>query len=804
MQEFKIATGSSRYEKKWKNKTVTWQQLLERLAKTTRTAETEQEYRKLSKAKQDNVKDVGGFVGGWLREGRRLSGHVESRSILTLDADYAEPDFWDTYSMLFDWQSLIYSTHKHTTDKPRLRLVVALDRDVSPDEYQAISRKVAEMVGIEQFDDTTHQPTRLMYWPSTSQDGTYCFQSQEGPPLVADELLAAYPDWTDISYWPMSSRETEIRQTRVKRQQDPLDKGGIIGAFCRTYTIQDAIDKYLADIYAPAGADRYTFTGGSSSSGLVVYNDKFAYSNHATDPASGQLCNAFDLVRIHLYSDRDKEAKEDTPPTRLPSYLAMADLARTDADVKLTLGQDKLSKAQAEFADVEADAPEAVSGAAAEEPSTKWLEQLEYSKAGNVENSSYNINLIMQNDPHLAEIGHANLFNGRVEFLQPPKWEKDMSQGIGFDDTDKAYVAHYLETTYNIKRNLDTNLRMIWNENSFHPVKDYLLGLPAWDGEERLETMLFDYLGATEYENEYTQTVMRKFMVGAIKRIFEPGCQMDYMLVLEGKQGIGKSTFVRKISRGWFNESSINIGHKDGYEQLRGYWFIEMAELAAMRSTKVDVEAVKQLLTQTKYSYRPAYAQFVIDVYSQCVYVGTTNNASFLKDKSGNRRFWVVHVDGFGDDNRMGTIADEDIDQIWAEAMVYYKAGEKIYLEGDVLKTAENIQDNYTSDDAWEPIIDEYLSRDFPSNWGYLSLSEKLSYLDYDASENAEDDACELMEITPAEIYQVVLGRRPGGINNLEKERVFGTMQKLGWDYQFARKEGKRVRVFRRKEGQGW
>ena len=169
-----VALGVSRKTKKWKNKPLKWSELLDRLAKTTRTAETVAEYKAMTRDQQSSIKDVGGFVGGYCNNGSRSD--IRFRSVLCLDADFADAELWPDWELLYGNAAAVYSTHKHTSNKPRLRLVVPLSRDVSPDEYQAIGRRVADTLGIDKFDDTSYQPQRMMYWPSTSQDGEYVFE----------------------------------------------------------------------------------------------------------------------------------------------------------------------------------------------------------------------------------------------------------------------------------------------------------------------------------------------------------------------------------------------------------------------------------------------------------------------------------------------------------------------------------------------------------------------------------------------------------------------------------------------------
>ena len=309
-----VALGNSRKTKKWKNKTLLWSELLDRLARVTRTSETVAEYRAMSRARQAEVKDVGGFVGGYVNHGSRSD--VRHRSILCLDADFADADLWPDWELLYGKAAAVYSTHKHTPEKPRLRLVVPLARDVSPDEYQAIGRRVAYMLGIDKFDDTSYQPQRMMYWPSCSQDGEYIFQHLDGDFLDPDEVLATYHDWADVSSWPMSSRQAEVVKHTGAKQGDPLEKGGIVGAFCRAYyPIQEAIEAFIPQYQPCDTPGRYTYTEGSTAAGVVLYDDKFSYSHHGTDPASGQTCNAWDLVRVHKFHDLDVDCDPDKPAT---------------------------------------------------------------------------------------------------------------------------------------------------------------------------------------------------------------------------------------------------------------------------------------------------------------------------------------------------------------------------------------------------------------------------------------------------------------------------------------------------------
>ena len=379
-----ISVGNSRMDKRWNQVAYTLDEFRDRIKHTTRTAETVQQYAKMSKAEQDNIKDVGGFVMGTLKGGRRKKDCVLTRTGLTLDMDYATPDVVDQVEMLFSFHCWFYSTHKHKPDKPRLRLIIPLSRPVSADEYIAVSRRVAADIGIELFDDTTYEPSRLMYWPSTSADGEFVFHEVKGELLDPDAVLARYQDWRKTALWPVSNRQQEIVNRETSKVADPLDKPGSIGAFCRAYSISQAIESFLGDVYKPSAmSGRFDYIPADSQAGLVVYDDKFAYSHHATDPVCGQLLNAFDLVRLHKFGNLDARSKDDSDPAKLPSFKAMQQFAVEDEQVKLVLAQERLADTQLEFTE------------------DNWQAHLEHERSGAVKDTLGNLVHILRHDPKL-------------------------------------------------------------------------------------------------------------------------------------------------------------------------------------------------------------------------------------------------------------------------------------------------------------------------------------------------------------------------------------------------------------------
>ncbi len=772
----RIAVGNSRMDKKWKNKDMSWDDFKQKCSQTIRTTETVAEYRKMSKPAQDNAKDVGGFVGGALKQGKRKNGFVDGRSMLTLDLDHAVPEVWDAVTMLFDFKCLMYSTHKHTPEAPRVRLIIPLSREVSAEEYAPVSRMVAKDIGMEMVDDTCHEAARLMYWPSTSSDGVFLFESQDGPMLNPDDILARYKDWHDTSEWPMSSRQSEIVKRTIAKQADPLEKEGMVGAFCRAYSIQEAIDTFIPDIYKPSAmAGRYDYIPADSSAGVVIYDDKFAYSHHATDPACGQLMNAFDVVRIHKYGALDDKAKPDTAPSKMPSFKAMVDFAIKDEKVKLQLAKERELQAADDFDD---------------DNDVNWQTKLELDKNGGISESLTNFVTILRYDQRLHEIAyneHSCGISIRDAELLP--WDQLKP---GWSDADLASLTAYLDRVYHIfsPSKLKNALLTITAERSFHPIKEYLEGLPAWDGKKRLETLLIDYLGAED--SSYVRAVTRKTLVAAVARVYEPGIKFDTVLVLSGPQGIGKSMFFAKLGGSWFSDSLTisDMRDKTGAEKLQGFWVMEIGEMNGIK--KVEVETVKSFASRQDDKFRVAYGTVVESHPRQCVICGTSNSQHFLRDVTGNRRFWPVQVTG--ECSLHPWNMDKPLlEQIWAEALTLYNAGEELILKGNDAEMAAEKQQEALENDDREGLVREYLDKLLPADWAKLSLSEKRMYLAGDefttqnrAGVAPRDKVCNL------EIWAECFGREPANIRKQDSYELNAIMAKLdGWKRYDGNKSGK-------------
>lgn len=745
-----IATATSRKSTSWKNKEMLYSDFVAKVTSTVRTKETLAEYLKLSKSEQGEIKDVGGFVGGSLKGGRRKADAVAWRQLITLDADFIEGDFWDGVTAFFDNACFIYSTHKHSPKKPRLRLIIPLTRPVSAEEYVAVSKKIADSFGIDFFDDTTYQPHRLMYWPSTSSDGEYIFEYQDAEWLDPDTILSQYNDWRDPAEWPESSRQHESRKKMADRQGDPLEKPGMVGAFCRTYSIEESISEFLSDVYEPAGDGRYTYKHGSTNGGLVLYDGVFAYSHHGTDPISEKLVNAFDLVRIHLFGELDESSKESTPVNKLPSYKAMSDKVRELDKVKVMLVKEKFNGAVSDF-DEELDDD-------SEKPTVDWETKLTFNKAGEIETTAANLKLILENDKRLKGCFGFNEFNKQPAVLKDLPWRKlTAGSGIAWSNADDEDLRTYLDLIWSAKHSntkVSDVLGGVQRANSFHPVKDYL-NSQEWDGTERIERLLIDYLGAED--SNYTRVVTRMTLVAAVARVFEPGCKYDYMLTLVGPQGIGKSMVFNKLGGAWFSDSLTSVNGKEAYEALHGVWIMEMGELAAMR--KSEVEAIKQFLTKQVDRYRVAYGKRPEEFPRQCIFIGTTNEPEFLRDRTGNRRFLPVPVTG-GTKKNWTNLTPEIVGQLWAEAVVYYKRGERMFLEGQVAQEALMMQLAHTEESSYTGQIMEFLEKPITKGWYSKSIADRKLAMRENDFDGEIDEFEDEIESNPSENVTTILRKK--------------------------------------------
>ncbi|GIP38322.1 hypothetical protein J31TS4_16020 [Paenibacillus sp. J31TS4] len=754
-----ISFGRNRADTNWKPEYLEWSEVVERLRKVRRTGETMAEYDRMSTAEKGKVKDGRAFVGGLVKGGRRKKENVESRWLLTLDADQADDDFLFSVDLVLGSSAyFVYSTHGHRPAAPKYRVVAPVDRAMTPDEHAAVSRWVAGQIGMHYFDRTTFDVHRLMYLPSCSRDAEPELVEVDGEPLSVEDVLAQYEDWRDPMQWPRHPDDVKHLEAMRNKLGDPTEKPGVIGVFCRLYTIADGIETFIPDVYLPTShEDRWTYAGGSSVGGMRVYDDQWAYSEHQSDPANDGHChNIFDLVRIHKFGELDADASEKTNKTKMPSYLAMLDFAANDPAVKkVRLTED--------FDDLELD-----------DDDTDWLTQLEvHPKTGKPLPTAKNAEIILSSGPFAGVLAYDAF--GNTEVLRKPlPWRErerpwqDYEPWLGADD---KRMLHYFGKVHDFKSasTIQNAFTEVVHKNTFHPIREYLEA-QRWDGVNRVDRLFVTYLGAED--THYVRTVTRKMLLAAVKRIYEPGCKFDNMLVLVGPQGAGKSSLLARLGRKWFSDSLRTFENKEAGEHLQGSWIFEIGELAAMK--KFEIEEIKQFLSKTEDRYRVAYDRQVSEFPRKCVFFGTTNNHDFLRDPTGNRRFWPVSVEPEKrEHSHWDHLTDELVGLIWAEALRLYKAGESLELDREAAKEAERVQGLHMEQDPREGLIVRYLETPLPDDWDGMDIWTRRQYLEAPTGNVPRTRVC------AAEIWAEALGQDPAKFNVREARAIYDILRRL-------------------------
>lgn len=710
-----ITVGSSRKALKWLPHESIWSELVEKLRTPFRGTETFLQYMSYPKAKQDDLKDVGGYVAGTLSGERRLGNAVLGRDAITLDLDNIVSG--KTNEILKSLIGLgcgycVYSTRKHCRAAPRLRVLIPLDRTCSADEYEPLARKMAEFIGLPMCDPTTFEVSRMMYFPSCSADGEFIFQFGDAPFVSVDGILKLYHDWRDVSSW---KGVLTPKISKGAKQADPTEKSGLVGAFCKVYDIYKAMSELIPDVYSPCDIEgRYTFSGGSTTGGAVVYDGgTFLFSHHATDPAGGKLCNAFDLVRLHKFGELDADANPGTPQNRLPSYTAMCQFVTEDKAAASILNKERYDKTSAAFAAPTGD-------------NEDWMSLLTVSSTTGLPAKTIdNVLIILENDPLLKGKLIYDEFSNRVLIPGELPWD-DRKIRRNWVDNDDAGLRHYLERTQRLccEKKIEDACSLCCHRHTVNVVKEFLTTLPPWDLTPRLDTLLTDYLGAAD--NIYTRAVSRKSFTAAVARAMTPGVKFDILTVLVGPQGLGKSTFLSILGGEWFSDSLTTFTGKDAYEMIQGVWINEIGELNGF--SKAENGQVKQFLSKKEDIFRVPFCKRTEQFPRRCVFFGTTNEGEFLKDKTGGRRFWPVDCGVNAPAKSVFKDLNLERDQIWAEAFLAWQMGEFLDLEAGVKVISKEIQESHEESSVKEGVIADFVAREIPDGWEKLGVSHRKMY----------------------------------------------------------------------------
>lgn len=332
-------------------------------------------------------------------------------------------------------------------------------------------------------------------------------------------------------------------------------------------------------------------------------------------------------------------------------------------------------------------------------------------------NSRPNYKIILDRDINLSGLFKYNELSQSIYITRQPIWSAPCSM-YEMRDVDLYYLQLYIETFYSISdtgNKLQSVLETVAYENSYNPVVDYFRKeLPAWDGKPHVENLLPDYLGSVK--NVLNTSILKLWMLGAINRAFHPGCKFDYMMILIGRQGIGKTYFLSKlaINPGWYSDNFNTVQGDAAFEKLRDKWMLELGELLAIKNAQTS-EAIKAFITSTDDRYRKKYGKITESHPRRCVFAGTTNSKQFLQDRTGNRRFMPIQVGIMEQRKNMFNNADEfeqEILQAWAEVYHIYKTeNPALVLTEDLAEQLDHVRDGFLEDDYKQGMIEAYLDK---------------------------------------------------------------------------------------------
>lgn len=787
-----IAVGRSRKDTEWHNKVVTWHEL-KMLLRHRRTDCTLAQYKLLSKEEQGRIKDVGGFVGGELKaDGRRTADNIKCRTLLTLDVDHAT-ELPTRIAPRF--ALIVYTTHSHTPEAPRYRVVAPLSRPCNDIEYQAVAHKMAEGLGLDIVDMTSCEPSRLMYWAAAPKDADVFYFQQDGEPVNVDEVLALYEGkYADPSQWPGApkvGRPRTAQHDAAAKMEDPRKKQGIVGSWCRTYDCIDVLENDLTTKYKPAGFNRYTYIGASSWGGMCLYdNGTFCYSYHESDPIGGQLLNSWDLYRLTHYAHLDAQAASTTRIDRLPSYKAMVQHALEIPSIK----QDYIAHRTeiTDWEDVGFSIVETPTAPSEDEDAADWLSDLATDAKGNIANTLTNYALILKNDPNAIK-GKVvyDEFRGEKRVVGKLLWER--TPGASWTDADTACLALYIDRTYKLRSKdyLTMMLDAVTQGDDFrrNVVQEYI-ERAKWDGTPRVDTLFIKYLGAED--NIYTRKITRKSIVACVARAYKPGIKYDQITVLVGAQGIGKSSILSKLAGSgdlFMDSFTMDARSNKMQESVRGAWIIEIPELEGFY--KQDMNVIKSFVSKQSDTYRPAYGREQVKIPRTCVFFATTNEGDFLRDSSGNRRFWIVQC---GEPQApLKELTPGEVAQVWAEAKVIWDGGkEQLYLNDEENRQLIEMQRGYDIDNDLLGELQAFLDTPLPSDWDTYQKMERRDYFDavragipyFRRTEYGgvrTEGVAQRTEISAVEVLNEFF-REDNGRANIQTRKANNLMRKLsGW-----------------------
>jgi len=825
MKKYKITTFKNRFQTEGDLTERTLEEIYNGFKnKVKRTKEKYNEYVNADKNTKLHLKDVGGYIGGETQGNKRTNGIRIRRQLLTLDIDTKLPNIFPYLQRNVPYYCIVHSTHSHSPQENRLRLIFPLSREVNEDEYEALGRRIAYSVenakhetlqGL--FDETTFQANRLMFFPSAPIDGEYICEllnldmsSEEQMIIDVDKVLDSYLDKNDIYEWFKPERKDEVQIGKSALEgKNPLKAKGLVGAFNRTYTVSQAIEKFLPHVYKKERNSRYTFVGGESfGGGITLANDTLFYSHHGTDPANLYYRNAFDLVRIHKFGSFDtaftpeKELEKETIE-KTESFSKMIEFCRGIPDVvehsESNIALNQRLEQQEHYVNEhwsEEQKPTSTTPTPEQTPndSRSWLVQLD-----GIKSNSAKLDTVFKHDDIIGNLFYFDTFRANICFQRKPFWHRDFVEGQALQDKDMAHIRVHLDKVYNIRgeKVIDDAVVVEADKIQKNKVLDFFETL-KWDGKSRLETFAEEFFEVAP--NPFTKAAFKHWLVGAISRIYRAGAPMDLLLIIKGKQGIGKSLFFKKLATIDFTKPSDHLYSdtkidfdkaKDSYEQLEGIWIYEWKELAGMNMS--EQESIKAFVDKTEDKFRRSYGRRNVEIKRRVAFGGSTNDTTPLRDRTGNRRFLVLESQLkqnqclIKDPNKF---TQEYRDQMIAEAIQLYKSGFDIFQwSEEEMRWWDRSNESNLAENDLIGNIQSYLLMKRPQTWYSMSVEEMVRYLnDYDFQNNKTNSPLwSEMILNPVErvcvqeIWKVALRQRDITINRYHRELILAALEQLGW-----------------------
>lgn len=392
---------------------------------------------------------------------------------------------------------------------------------------------------------------------------------------------------------------------------------------------------------------------------------------------------------------------------------------------------------------------------------TPWKDKLQISSSGSARLNLFNACICFRDAPEFRGRIAYNEFTMETTVVGPLPWS---------DETDRPWSKHddNLANAWAQKNDLNIGLQIttqaietVAYENKFHPLRAWLRTL-AWDGTPRIHDWLTYYLAAER--TPYTQAVGKAWLLSAVARVMQPGCKADHVLIIEGRQGLRKSSALKTLAGAdWYTDELAEMGSKDAGLQMRGVWIIELAELDHLRSG--EASRIKAFVSRSTDRFRPPYGERLVSAPRECVFAGTVNHGDYLKDDTGNRRFWPVEAGESIDIDGLAT----DRDQLWAETVARFDAGDPWWLtDNNVEQTAKQEQEERLEIDPWLETIKTWL----------------------------EDAAFD--KVTAAELLTKAIGKRTGEISQRDATRIGSIMRSIGWKRGSVRLGSTVVKGFKR------